>query len=73
MKEMNIVIDSPWKKVVLVGGGIIIFVIITEMVNKYFETNPYFIYVLIILAAILTGIFFIFLKRKNKSKPVLKK
>ena len=38
-KEINVIIESPWKKIVIVGIVIIAFVIATEVISRYFEDN----------------------------------
>lgn len=72
--KIDVVIENPWKRVVIVGIIIIAFVIITEVVSKFFENllpkiyaNPYFVFAAIIPAVILIAVLlFIFLKRKKK-------
>ena len=67
-KEINVVIESPWKKIIIVGIVIIAFVIVTELFSRYFENNKLFTFynILIALAIILVIILIIvFFKRKN--------
>ena len=60
-KENKFIIESPWKKIIIVGIVIIAFVIATEIISRYF------LYAIIALVMILVIILIlIFFKRKNK-------
>lgn len=83
-KEVNIIIESPWKKIIIVGIIIIAFVIITELLSKYFEnlsllqlnliyTSNYFIYGIIFLVIISAILIFIYYNKKKKETENNKK
>ena len=82
--KVNITIESPWKKIVIVGALIVVFIIVTEVggnytgaylekINSNLLENSYFSYpaLIIVILIIITSIF-VFIRR-YKSKQVITK
>ena len=79
--QINVVVESPWKKIIIVGIVIIALVVLVELLGKYFEDkgilsffkNRYITYsVLIIVVIIAVFLVMRFLKR-NKTSEVISK
>ena len=82
--KVNITIESPWKKIVIVGALIVVFIIVTEVggnytgaylekINSNLLENSYFSYPsLIIVILIIIISIFVFIRR-YKSKQVITK